>query len=103
MTLGFSFIGGENGVYRCFKKKNMKVREFQNWGVYFRKRWEDHFANHLSDKEKEDIFFYGDKYACGYLWHIFSYEKKKCLVEMEAESAFHNEVKYSINTVMMYC
>lgn len=34
----------------------MKVREFQNWGVYFRKRWEDHFANHLSDEEKEDIF-----------------------------------------------
>ena len=30
----------------------MKVREFQNWGVYFRKRWEDHFANHLSDEEK---------------------------------------------------
>lgn len=35
MTLGFSFIGGEHGVYRCFKKENMKVREFQNWGVCF--------------------------------------------------------------------
>lgn len=39
------------------RKKNMKVREFQSWGVYFRKLWEDHFANHLSDEEKEDIFF----------------------------------------------
>ena len=42
----------------------MKVREFRSWGVYFRKRWEDHFANHLSDEEK-DIFLYGDKYGCG--------------------------------------
>ncbi|NWK71656.1 DUF4275 family protein [Bacillus paramycoides] len=75
------------------RKKNMKVREFQNWGVYFRKRWENCFANHLSDEEKEDIFLYGDKYACGYFWHIFSYEKKKCLEGIEAESAFHNEVK----------
>ncbi|WP_341518813.1 DUF4275 family protein [Bacillus paramobilis] len=67
------------------QKKNMKVREFQSWGVYFRKRWEGHFANHLSDEEKEDIFLYGDKYACGYLWHIFSYEKKKCIEGEEAK------------------
>ncbi|EOO05955.1 hypothetical protein IAW_04442 [Bacillus cereus str. Schrouff] len=39
------------------RKKNMKVRKFQKWGVYFRKRWENNFANHLSDEEKEDIFF----------------------------------------------
>ena len=35
----------------------MKVREFQNWGVYFRKRWEDNFANHVSDEEKKVFFF----------------------------------------------
>ncbi len=35
------------------RKKNMKVREFQNWGVYFRKRCEDYLANHLNDEEKE--------------------------------------------------
>lgn len=39
------------------KKKSMKVREFQKWGVYFRKRWEDRFANHLSDEEKKIFFF----------------------------------------------
>ena len=45
------------------RKKNMKVREFQKWGVYFRKRWEDNFANHLSYEEKEEIHLYGDKYS----------------------------------------
>ena len=65
------------------RKKNMKVREFQSWGVCFRKYWEDNFANHVSDEEK------------------------KCLEGEEAENAFHNEVKriatYSINIVMRYC
>ncbi len=85
------------------RKKNMKVRKFRKWGVYFRKRWENNFANHLSDEEKEDIFFYGDKYVCGYLWHIFSYEKKKCLEGIEAESAFHNEVKKECYIFYQHC
>ncbi len=85
------------------RKKNMKVREFQNWGVYFRKRCEDYLANHLNDEEKEDIFLYGDKYGCGYLWHIFSYEKKKCLEGEEAENAFHNEVKKECYIFYQHC
>ncbi|HDR7790006.1 hypothetical protein COJ60_09065 [Bacillus cereus] len=85
------------------RKKNMKVREFRNWGVYFRKRWEDNFANHLSDEEKEDIFLYGDKYRCGYLWHIFSYEKKKCLEGKEAENTFHNEGKKECYIFYQHC
>ncbi|MGI8305282.1 DUF4275 family protein [Bacillus paranthracis] len=85
------------------RKKNMKVREFRNWGVYFRKRWEDNFANHLSDEEKEDIFLYGDKYRCGYLWHIFSYEKKKCVEGKEAENTFHNEGKKECYIFYQHC
>ncbi|HFJ9405333.1 TPA: DUF4275 family protein [Bacillus paranthracis] len=85
------------------RKKNMKVREFRNWGVYFRKCWEDNFANHLSDEEKEDIFLYGDKYGCGYLWHIFSYEKKKCLEGKEAENTFHNEGKKECYIFYQHC
>lgn len=81
----------------------MKVREFRNWGVYFRKCWEDNFANHLSDEEKEDIFLYGDKYGCGYLWHIFSYEKKKCLEGKEAENTFHNEGKKECYIFYQHC
>ncbi len=41
--------------------------------------------------------------ACGYLWHIFSYEKKKCLVGTEAESAFHNEVKKEFYVFYQHC
>ncbi|MEI2318984.1 DUF4275 family protein [Bacillus paramobilis] len=91
------------GFLDVLQKKNMKVREFQSWGVYFRKRWEDNFANHLSGEEKKDIFFYGDKYACGYLWHIFSYEKKECLEGTEAEGAFHNEVKKDCCIFYQHC
>ena len=68
MTLGFSFIGGEHGVYRCFKKEK-----------------------------------YEGKYACGYLWHIFSYERKKCLEGEEAENAFHNEVKKDCYIFYQHC
>ncbi len=53
MTLGFSFIGENMEFIDVLRKKNMKVREFQSWGVCFRKHWEDNFANHVSDEEKE--------------------------------------------------
>jgi hypothetical protein len=32
---------------------------------------------------------------CGYLWHIFSYKKRQCLIGEEAEGAFENEEKKS--------
>lgn len=54
----------------------MKVREIPKWGTYLRKQWEIHFANHLSREEKEMIHLYNDRYACGYLWHLFGYEKR---------------------------
>ena len=57
MTLGFYCIGEKMKFLEVLRKKNMKVREFRSWGVYFRKRWEDHFANHLSDEEKKTFFF----------------------------------------------
>lgn len=91
------------GFLDVLRKKNMKVREFQKWGVYFRMRWEDCFANHLSGEEKEDIFLHGDKYGCGYLWHIFSYEKKKCLEGEGAEHIFHNEVKKDCYIFYQHC
>ncbi|PFA21574.1 hypothetical protein CN373_12155 [Bacillus cereus] len=75
------------------KSKKMKVREISKWGPYLRKRWENHFVNHLSREEKEEIFLYSDRYACGYLWHVFSWEKKQCLIGEEAERTFHEERK----------
>lgn len=57
----------------------MKVREFQSWGVCFRKRWEDNFENHVSD------------------------EKKKCLEGKEAENTFHNEGKKECYIFYQHC
>lgn len=99
----FISSGEKMEFIEVLRKKNMKVREFQKWSVCFRKRWEDNFANHLSYEEKEEIHLYGDKYSCGYLWHIFSYEKKKCLEGKEAENMFHNEMKKECYIFFQHC
>lgn len=76
------------------KKKKVKVIEIPKWGTYLRKQWEDNFVNHLSDKEKKSIYLYEDG-CCGYLWHVFSYEKRKYLKEEQADTAFKKEPKQS--------
>lgn len=76
------------------KKKTIKVVEAPKWGVYLRQQWEDSFINHLSLQEKEAIYLYNDDGACGYLWHVFSFEKRDCLKGEEAIKAF-NKVKKS--------
>jgi len=42
------------------KSKNIKVTEVDKWGPYFRKRWEDSFAGHMSYDEKKAIYLYDD-------------------------------------------
>ncbi|WP_139904906.1 DUF4275 family protein [Clostridium thermarum] len=80
-------------LLKKLKDKKVKVMEIPQWGTYLRKQWEDKFANHLSDSEKREIYMYDCNGACGYLWHIFSYEKKECLVGKDAEQAFMDEEK----------
>ncbi|WLR42301.1 DUF4275 family protein [Bacillus carboniphilus] len=75
------------------RNKNIRVKEIPKWGTYLRQEWENNFASHLSNKEKEEIYLYDHSGFCGYLWHLFSYEKKECLQGIEAESAFNNEMK----------
>ena len=75
--------------------KKVKVTEIPKWGTYLRKQWEDNFANHLNDKEKKSIYLYDEDGCCGYLWHLFSYDKKKCLKEEGADIAFNKELKQS--------
>ena len=75
------------------RSKKVKVTEIPKWGTYLRKKWEDSFANHLSDKEKKSIYLY-DKDG-GFLWHIFSYEKRNCLQEEKADISFERESKKS--------
>ena len=73
------------------RNKKVKVTEIPKWGRYLRKKWENNFANNLSDKEKKSIYLYDN----GYLWHIFSYEKRNCLKEEQADLALNRELKKS--------
>lgn len=80
-------------IVDILKNKKVNVTEIPKWGAYLRKQWENNFANHISDKEKKSIYLYDNGGFCGYLWHIFSYEKKDCLKEEQAEKTFNNELK----------
>ncbi|MGP7819664.1 DUF4275 family protein [Niallia sp. 01092] len=77
------------------RSKKVKVTEIPKWGTYLRKQWEDNFANHLSEKEKKAIYLYDEGRWSGFLWHLFSYEKKKCYKEEQADIAFNRESKRS--------
>jgi hypothetical protein len=79
----------------ALRKKKIKVIEIPKWGTYLRKRWEDEFASHLNVAEKKAIYLYDEDGACGYLWHIFSYEKRNTLQEEQADTTFNREYKKS--------
>ncbi|WIV12740.1 DUF4275 family protein [Proteiniborus sp. MB09-C3] len=80
-------------IVNILQSKKIDVTKIPKWGAFLRKQWEDNFANHLTIKHKKDIYLWNDNGFCGYLWHLFSYEKKACLQGKEAEKAFDNERK----------
>lgn len=80
-------------LIQAFKKKRVKITEIPKWGTYLRKKWEDEFAHHLTVQEKEDIYLYSSHWASGYLWHVFSYEKRNSLQLAKADKAFESENK----------
>ncbi|SHI46652.1 DUF4275 family protein [Lutispora thermophila] len=82
-------------LVNILRNKGVMVTEINKWGTYLRKQWEDNFANHLSHKEKRDIYLLDNGGFCGYLWHLFSYEKKDCMKGEEAEKFFNDENKDS--------
>ncbi|WMM26176.1 DUF4275 family protein [Tissierella sp. MB52-C2] len=82
-------------IASMLENKKIKVAEIPKWGTFLRKLWEDNFANHLTLEEKKDIYLWNNNDFCGYLWHLFSYEKKECLQGQEAEKAFNDEHKGS--------
>ena len=75
------------------KSKQIKIIEIPKWGEYLRKQWENNFTDHLSIEEKKSIHLHDTYDECGYLWHIFSFEKRDNLSGGEAEEAFNNEDK----------
>lgn len=59
-------------------------------GIVLRKNWIDDFANHL--RQKEEIYLFDNDGCCGYLWCLFSYNKRERLQGEEADKAF-NQIK----------
>lgn len=53
----------------------------------FLKCWENKFVP-LTAEEKEEIFLLSDRYSCGYLWHVFSYERRQHEKGTAANEAF---------------
>jgi len=87
--------GSSMDLIELLRSKKIKVIEIPKWGTYLRQKWEENFANHLNKKEKKSIYLHDQGGFCGYLWHLFSYEKKNCLIEEQADKAFNNESKQS--------
>ncbi|NOU94588.1 DUF4275 family protein [Paenibacillus sp. LMG 31456] len=81
------------GLLDILNNKKIRVIEIPKWGHYLRNQWEFNFANHLTLEEKKAIYLHNASGARGYLWHLFSYEKKNCFKEAQAEIAFNNEPK----------
>lgn len=77
-----------NYLIEQFQRENIKFKDSPYRGIYFRKRWEEAFVSHLKQSEKEKIYLYGDRYSCGYLWHVFSYERRPYLLQTAASDAF---------------
>lgn len=80
-------------LQKKLRAKQIKFRELPGWGVHLRRKWEDSFVSHLSPEEKRAIFLHDDDGWCGYLWHVFSYEKRNCLMGEEAAAAFASLAK----------
>ncbi|MDX8342576.1 DUF4275 family protein [Rossellomorea sp. YZS02] len=80
-------------LYDRLAARHMRVKEMPEWSNYLLKKWEDAFVSHLSDEEKESIFLHSDRYSCGFLWHVFSWEKTDRLVGKKAKELFQKQRK----------
>lgn len=69
------------------QQQNIRTEHYLHYAPYFLQRWEHTFVP-LSDDEKARIFLHSDRYSCGYLWHVFSYERRTHVKGAAANDAF---------------
>lgn len=79
--------------FHKLKSNKIQVSQTDDYGYSLRKKWEETFAAHLSPLEKKQIYLHSDSGASGFLWHVFSYEKRVCEKEEQAELAFDKQYK----------
>lgn len=80
-------------LYTKLLKIDRHVRILSGWSSYLHSQWEEAFASHLSEAEKKDIYLKDVGYFTGYLWHIFSFQKRDHLSGQEAIQAFDSQAK----------
>lgn len=75
------------------EKQGVVAARLPGAGAELRRRWEDAFASHLGPEEKAEIHLYDADGARGFLWHLFSYERRDCLQGSAANCAFASQPK----------
>ena len=74
-------------------KEGISFTTYTKWSTYFRAKWREHFASHLTEKEQAAIHMLPNTKYGHYLWHLFSYEKREALEREDSIHAFHTKDK----------
>ena len=74
-------------------KEGISFTTYTKWSTYFRAKWREHFASHLTEAEQTAIHMLPNSKHGHYLWHLFSYEKRETLEQEDAMNAFHAKDK----------
>ncbi|WP_226671600.1 DUF4275 family protein [Metabacillus litoralis] len=77
--------------------KELKVIELPKWGSYLRSLWSERFTSHLSVEERKTIYL-----DDGFLWHVCSWEKVKCLKKLDAIEVFNEQSKVKCTIFYQY-
>jgi hypothetical protein len=85
--------------FHKLKSKKIQVSKTKEYGNDLRKKWEEAFVSHLGPMEKKQIHLHTVSGSSGFLWHVFSYEKRVCEKEEQAVLAFNQQYK---NTCLIF-
>lgn len=76
-------------IRQMLEKQNIKYTYPEKKGAHYRSKWRKHFASHLTLDEQERIFMLPNSNYSSYLWHVFSWEKKRYYAREAANEAFN--------------
>lgn len=77
-------------VKELLGKQSIKYTYPDKKGAHYRSKWRKHFASHVTLDEQERIHMLPNTNYSSYLWHIFSWEKKRYYMREAANEAFNN-------------
>ncbi|WP_155591058.1 DUF4275 family protein [Lysinibacillus cavernae] len=68
-------------------REELQVQIYLHKGVEYRELWENTFAHHLSERDKDKL------YLDHFLWHLCSWGATDCVTREEAIQQFHQQPK----------